>query len=197
MRWYHFRLKTTVEAEDIVASMLMDLGIEGVEIENSVPLSPDEMSKMFVDIEPEAIEITGDSYLNFYVEDGIDPGSLLVDIKSGLNDLADFLDIGDGLIEVKQTDDVDWINNWKEYFHQFYVDDLLITPSWEEVQESDQAKTVIHRNALTAINSFIGRQLNFSFCRSRTAGRLDKLSCCFRKQNEFIGPSRQRLNPDL
>lgn len=34
MKWNKFRLKTTTEAEDIVSSMLMDLGIQGVEIED-------------------------------------------------------------------------------------------------------------------------------------------------------------------
>ena len=39
MKWNKFRLKTTTEAEDIVSSMLMDLGIQGVEIEDKVPLT--------------------------------------------------------------------------------------------------------------------------------------------------------------
>ena len=37
MKWNKFRLKTTTEAEDIVSSMLMDLGIQGVEIEDKIP----------------------------------------------------------------------------------------------------------------------------------------------------------------
>ena len=37
-------------------------------------------------------------------------------------------------IVVDETEDIDWINNWKQYFHQFYVDDILIIPSWEEVK---------------------------------------------------------------
>ena len=39
MKWNQFRLKTTTEAEDIVSSMLADLGIEGVQIEDKIPLT--------------------------------------------------------------------------------------------------------------------------------------------------------------
>ncbi|MFR3392096.1 MAG: 50S ribosomal protein L11 methyltransferase [[Clostridium] scindens] len=35
---------------------------------------------------------------------------------------------------------MDWVNNWKQYFHQFYVDDILIIPSWEEVKPEDSDK---------------------------------------------------------
>ena len=45
------------------------------------------------------------------------------------------MDIGEATIEESQTEDKDWINNWKEFFHQFYVDDILIVPSWEEIKE--------------------------------------------------------------
>ena len=50
MKWNKFRLKTTTEAEDIVSSMLMDLGIQGVEIEDKIPLSQSDKEQMFVDI---------------------------------------------------------------------------------------------------------------------------------------------------
>ena len=49
-----------------------------------------------------------------------------------------FCQIGDGSITVDETEDIDWINNWKKYFKQFYVDDILIIPSWEEVKERRQ-----------------------------------------------------------
>ena len=50
MKWNKFRLTTTTEAEDIVSSMLMDLGIQGVEIEDKVPLTQSDKEQMFVDI---------------------------------------------------------------------------------------------------------------------------------------------------
>ena len=53
MKWNKFRLKTTTEAEDIVSSMLMDLGIQGIEIEDRLPMTEEEKEQMFVDILPE------------------------------------------------------------------------------------------------------------------------------------------------
>ena len=154
MKWYKFRLKTTVEAEEIVASMLMDMGIEGVEIDNAIPLTEQEQAQMFADVAPEKPGADLEtSYLNFYVEDGIDSGQLLVDIRTGLDELSTYLDVGDALVEVSLTEDVDWINNWKEHFHQFYVDDILITPSWEPVQAKDSDKIVLSIDPGTAFGT--------------------------------------------
>ena len=77
MKWNKFRLKTTTEAEDIVSSMLMDLGIQGVEIEDKIPLTQSDKEQMFVDILPDGAEDDGIAYLSFFVEEKED-GSLEV-----------------------------------------------------------------------------------------------------------------------
>ena len=61
--------------------------------------------------------------------------------------------IGEGSIEESSTEDKDWINNWKEYFHQFYVDDILIVPSWEEVKAEDKDKMILHIDPGTAFGT--------------------------------------------
>ena len=72
MKWNKFRLTTTTEAEDIVSSMLMDLGIQGVEIEDKVPLTQSDKEQMFVDILPETEADDGVAYLSFYLEEDED-----------------------------------------------------------------------------------------------------------------------------
>ena len=47
------------------------------------------------------------------------------------------MDIGSGVITSDQTEDLDWINNWKKFFSSFYIDDILIKPTWEELKEED------------------------------------------------------------
>ena len=47
----------------------------------------------------------------------------------------------------------DWINNWKQYFHQFYIDDILVIPSWEKVKPEDSDKMVIHIDPGTAFGT--------------------------------------------
>ena len=153
MRWNKFRLKTTTEAEDLVSSMLMDLGIEGVEIQDKQPLTDEDKAQMFVDIMPEGPADDGIAYLNFYLEEDADTEAILKDVKAALEDLRSFVDIGEATITESQTEDKDWINNWKQYFHQFYVDDILIIPSWEEVKPEDSDKMVIHIDPGTAFGT--------------------------------------------
>nr|WP_305181987.1 50S ribosomal protein L11 methyltransferase [uncultured Schaedlerella sp.] len=153
MKWNKFRLKTTTEAEDIVSSMLMDLGIQGVEIEDKVPLTAADKEQMFVDILPETGADDGVAYLSFYLDEEEDAGAVLAEVRSGLSELSAWTDVGEGAIEESQTEDLDWMNNWKQYFHQFYVDDILIIPSWEDVKPEDSEKMVIHIDPGTAFGT--------------------------------------------
>ena len=153
MKWQKFRLKTLAEAEDIVIATLAEAGVEGVEIEDKVPLTAMEKEQMFVDILPDAADDDGIAYLNFYVDSEEDAGPLLERVREELEGLRKFMDIGEGTIEASLTEDVDWINNWKKYFHRFYVDDILIIPSWEEVGPEDADKMIIHIDPGTAFGT--------------------------------------------
>lgn len=153
MKWSKFTLKTLTEVEDIVISTLADVGVEGVEIEDKVPLTESDKQQMFVDILPDGPEDDGIAYLNFYVEEGEDTTELLKRVNEALKELRMFMDIGECTITESETEDKDWINNWKQYFHQFYVDDILIIPSWEEVKEEDKDKMIIHIDPGTAFGT--------------------------------------------
>lgn len=164
MKWKKFKIKTKTEAEDIVISTLYDIGLEGAQIEDNVPLTPLEKEQMFVDILPQMQEDDGIAYLSFFVEETED-GELLMNgeitkeedilnsVKTELDSLRDFMDIGEGSIAIDETEDIDWINNWKQYFKQFYVDDILIIPSWEEVKEEDKGRMIIHIDPGTAFGT--------------------------------------------
>lgn len=164
MKWKKFRIKTKTEAEDIIISTLYDIGLEGAQIEDNVPLTALEKEQMFVDILPQMEEDDGTAYLSFFVEETED-GDLLVNgekvtedqvlemVNRELESLKEFLDIGEGSVAVDETEDVDWINNWKQYFKQFYVDDILIIPSWEEVKEEDKDRMIIHIDPGTAFGT--------------------------------------------
>ena len=156
MKWNKFTLKTRSQVEDIVISTLAEAGVEGVEIEDKVPLTEEDKKQMFVDILPQGPEDDGIAYLSFYLEEGEDKSALLERVKEALEELRGFVDIGEGTITESETEDKDWINNWKEYFHQFYVDDILIIPSWEEVSEEDKDKMIIHIDPGTAFGTGIG-----------------------------------------
>jgi len=153
MKWNKFRLVTTTEAEDIICSALMDLGIQGVQIEDKVPLTQSDKAQMFVDIMPEIDVDDGVAYISFYLEEDEDKEVVLASVREELDDIATYVNIGEAVIEESQTEDVDWVNNWKKYFHQFTVGDVLIVPSWEEVEPGNEDKLIIHIDPGTAFGT--------------------------------------------
>lgn len=153
MKWNKITLEIREEVEDIVISTLADIGLEGAEIQDKQPLSEQDKKRMFVDILPDMPEDDGVAYLNFYLDEDEDVNAMLEKVKAELEELRMFVDIGSGMITLSQTEDKDWINNWKQYFKQFYVDDILIIPSWEEVKEEDKDRMIIHIDPGTAFGT--------------------------------------------
>lgn len=153
MKWNRFTIKTKTDAEDMIICTLAEIGVEGAEIQDHQPLTEEDKAQMFVDIMPEGPEDDGVAYLNFYLEEDADKDVILRDVRNALEELRTFMDIGEGTIEESQTEDKDWINNWKEFFHQFYVDDILIVPSWEEIKEEDKDKMILHIDPGTAFGT--------------------------------------------
>lgn len=178
VKWKKFTLKTTTEAEDIVISALSDLGIEGALIEDKVPLSESDKQQMFVDILPEGPEDDGIAYISFYLDADADTKTILVRVKEELKELQNFLDIGEGTIEESETEDKDWINNWKQYFKQFYVDDILIIPSWEDVKPEDADKMIIHIDPGTAFGT----------------GKHETTQLCIRQLKKYVRPGMEILD---
>ena len=153
MKWNKITLEIREEVEDIVISTLADIGLEGAEIQDKQPLSEQDKKQMFVDILPDMPGDDGVAYLNFYLDEDEDVNAMLEKVKAELEELRMFVDIGSGMITLSQTEDKDWINNWKQYFKQFYVDDILIIPSWEEVKEEDKDRMIIHIDPGTAFGT--------------------------------------------
>ena len=178
MKWNQFRLKTTTEAEDIVSSMLMDLGIQGVQIEDKVPLTEQDKEQMFVDILPQIPADDGVAYLTFYLEEEEDPEAVLERIHRELEEMRSYVDVGECTIEESQTEDVDWVNNWKKYFHQFSIDDILVIPSWEQVEAKDSDKMVIHIDPGTAFGT----------------GMHETTQLCIRQLRKYVKPGAQILD---
>lgn len=189
MKWTKFRIKTITDAEDIIISSLYDIGLEGAQIEDKVPLTAMEKEQMFVDILPDCPDDDGIAYLSFFVEEN-ENGELIFNgevtakeeilarVEEELSDIRSFMDIGEGTVTVDETEDIDWINNWKQYFHQFYIDDLLVIPSWEEVQEEDKDKMILHIDPGTAFGT----------------GMHETTQLCIRQLKKYITPETELLD---
>lgn len=179
MKWNKYTLLTTTEAEDLISSMMMDVGIEGIEIEDKIPLSEKDRSQMFVDILPEGPADDGTARISFYLEPEQDNGAILAAVQEGLDEIRSWgVDVGAGTMEATQTEDKDWINNWKEYFHQFYIDDILVIPSWEEVKAEDKDKMVLHIDPGTAFGT----------------GMHETTQLCIRQLRKYITPETRLLD---
>ena len=178
MKWNKFRLKTTTAAEEIVSSSLMELGIQGVEIEDKIPLTQSDKEQMFVDILPQTEADDGVAYITFYLEEEDDKEEMLSRVRQELEEIAAFVDIGEASIEESQTEDVDWVNNWKQYFHQFTVDDVLIIPSWEDVKPEDEDKLIIHIDPGTAFGT----------------GMHETTQLCIRQLKKYVEPGMKILD---
>ena len=153
MKWTKFTLKTTTAAVDLIGSMLDDIGIEGIEIEDDVPLSAEDTKGMFIDILPELPPDDGTAMVSFYLEDPAGAEGILRQVEEGLEDLRQFVDVGEGTLVMSETEDKDWINNWKQYFKPFTVDDILIKPTWEQVPQEHKDKLLIQIDPGTAFGT--------------------------------------------
>lgn len=208
MKWKKLTVKTVADAEDIIISELYDLGLEGAMIEDHVPLTAWEKEQMFVDILPDGPEDDGIAYLSFFVEvpsddeekgiatqnglsDDMDNSYFIVSngqapdmdalveaVRNKLSEIREYMDIGEGSITISETEDKDWLNNWKEFFHQFYIDDLLVTPSWEEIKPEDQDKKILHIDPGTAFGT----------------GMHETTQLCIRQLKKYITPETVLLD---
>ena len=147
MNWTKITITTTEKAEESVSAMLLGLGFDQIEIENNIPPSDEDFSAMYIDPQPELLPDEdaesslpdGTSLISFYIEEGkatkelLD--SLISDIEKGLSLIAEYADIGTGLIEISESREDDWRNNWKKFYKPLLIGNILIKPSWEPVPD--------------------------------------------------------------
>ena len=143
MKWKKFTIQTTTAAEDFISEKLSEIGIEGIEIEDKVELTANDTKGMFIDVLPDLGPDDGEALVSFYLDDTYDVPKTLAAVKMALEEVASFVNAGSCEITASETEDKDWMNNWKQYFKPFVVDDLLIKPTWEEIPEGMEGKKLI------------------------------------------------------
>ncbi|MFT4008374.1 MAG: 50S ribosomal protein L11 methyltransferase [Lacrimispora sp.] len=178
MRWKKFTLTTTTEAVDLISSMFDEIGIEGIEIEDNIPLTEAETKGMFIDILPELPPDEGVAKVSFYLDPDSDIKEMLKKVEAGLDELSMFTDLGARAIETGETEDKDWINNWKQYFKPFTVDDILIKPTWEEVPREHEDKLLIEIDPGTAFGT----------------GQHETTQLCIRQLKKYVTPETVLLD---
>lgn len=183
MKWTKITIETTTEATDMLSFVLNEYGVEGIEVEDKIPLSEEDKKAMFIDILPELPPDDGVAYVSCYIDEndsnicddrsadsdktvecdgndtytdnqGIDIKDLCRYIGEQLNDMSSYMDVGTGKISIGETEDKDWINNWKEFFHPLRLDDnIVIQPTWTEKADVNDNDIVIYIDPGTAFGT--------------------------------------------
>ena len=178
MNWIKYSINTTTDAEEIVSATLVDLGIDSVEITNNVPVSGDKQGGEFQELQPDLPEDNGESIVSFYLGEDEDHETIISQVKSELSNLRNFMDLGEGTIDSSVTKSEDWINNWKEFFKSFYIDDILIKPTWEELADYDADKLLIE----------IDPGVSFG------TGKHETTQLCIRQLKKYLQPNQEVLD---
>ncbi len=154
MKWKVIRITTTVEAEDYLSSILCDLGFEGIEIQDSMQLSEMDRKRMFIDIPPELDENDTTAVITCYMDEDASPEEKIALIEAEVADYAAFVDFGAMQFEIAETEDKDWINNWKKFFKPFRIgDSIVIKPTWETLDDVKDGDMVIEIDPGTAFGT--------------------------------------------
>lgn len=154
MKWNVIRIRTTNDVTDYLAGILFDLGFTGIEVTDTVQLSEQEKKAMFIDFLPELDESDKTAVVTCYTEENVDPGQAISQIREELEEYRAFLNPDAVSFETGVTEDADWINNWKQFFKSFAVDeDIYIKPTWEPMKEEFKDKLVIEIDPGTAFGT--------------------------------------------
>ena len=178
MKWKKFTLTTTTEAVDLISYTLDELGIEGIEIEDNIPLTEKETKGMFIDILPELPPDEGVAKVSFYLDEDDDIPAMMAKVKEALEELKPFTDLGACTFAESETEDKDWINTWKQYFKPFTVDHILIKPTWETVPEEHKDKLLIQIDPGTAFGT----------------GMHETTQLCIRQLEKYVTPDSEVLD---
>ena len=178
MKWKKFTLTTTTEAVDLISYTLDELGIEGIEIEDNIPLTEKETKGMFIDILPELPPDEGVAKVSFYLDEDDDIPAMMAKVKEALEELKPFTDLGACTFAESETEDKDWINNWKQYFKPFTVAHILIKPTWETVPEEHKDKLLIQIDPGTAFGT----------------GMHETTQLCIRQLEKYVTPDSEVLD---
>lgn len=160
MKWIQYRIHTTTDAVDMIGEVLYECGIQGFEVTDNVPLTPEEEKQMYTDIPAVLAPDDGTAVITFYTEGDNDesekifystgsslrderlestdstrtPEEMLEMLQQRFQELQNYFPFPEPQMEYSVQDDSQWKDKWKEGFQAFRVaDDIIIKPVWEDV----------------------------------------------------------------
>ena len=154
MKWTKLTIETTTEATDMLSYMLEEYGVGGIEIKDKIPLSEEDKNAMFIDILPELPPDDGTACISCYMEEAADIKALCRYIEEQLKEISVYMNTGSGRITIEETEDKDWLNNWKDFFHPFRLEEnIVIQPTWTESADAGPDDIVVYIDPGTAFGT--------------------------------------------
>lgn len=126
MIYRRIRVDTETNGSDVLCGILLDNDIDGFEIIDDIPVT-NPFDFDYEELRPDIPDRGGVVSVIFYLEMEADYAPILQEIRGVLPDAS---------ISIDTSDEEDWRDKWKEYFHSFSIGDILIKPSWEEVEDT-------------------------------------------------------------
>ena len=155
MKWNKLTIETTTAAEDMLSYELSEMGMEGVEIEDHVPLSEEDRKIMYVDLLPDEIAPDdGKARISCYVDEKEDLQAVIAKIRAKREEFAPLLPMASRETTLAVTEPEDWSHNWKVFVKPFRLDDnIVIKPTWETLSDKKDDDIVIEIDPGTAFGS--------------------------------------------
>lgn len=146
MKWNELTIHTTEEAVEMITNFLHEAGAGGVTIEEHVDNNKprDTSLGQWFEIPPNDIP-EGEAKILGYFPEGIELVEVTEQIKQRVEELREYdIDPGQPVYSIREVDEDDWANNWKQYFKPLRVSDrLTIKPTWEDyTPQSDQEQII-------------------------------------------------------
>ena len=139
--WQELTITVSREAEEAVSNILIDLGSQGVAIDDSADYLGE--AGPFGEVLPQVEQLNTVGITAYYPETA-NLESIRQEVKERLAQLRDFgLEIGKTQLTTQQLAEEDWADNWKKYFEPARIThDLTIVPSWTDYEAGPSEKVI-------------------------------------------------------
>ena len=140
-KWQELTVEVLREAEEAASNILIELGSQGVAIDDSADYlgRVDKYGEVFPEVKQvDTVKITA------YYPEHVDIDAVEKEVAQRLSALSDFgVNAGDIHYDTQELAEQDWAENWKKYYEPTRIShDLTIVPSWTDYEAKTGEKII-------------------------------------------------------
>lgn len=140
-KWQELTVEVLREAEEAASNILIELGSQGVAIDDSA----DYLGRVgkYGEVFPEVKQVDTVKITAYYPEH-VDIDAVEKEVAQRLSALSDFgVNAGDIHYDTQELAEQDWAENWKKYYEPTRIShDLTIVPSWTDYEAKTGEKII-------------------------------------------------------